>query len=71
MDTLRFADRLEVIGIVIGAFLVLTGIGTIAGQPWNTAGGALVTLATLVGAVMAIAIGAALAWLVSQSNTVA
>jgi len=32
----RFDDALEPLGIAAGAFLVLAGLGTIAGTPWST-----------------------------------
>jgi len=61
-DDARFADRLEPFGLAAGAFLVLVGILTIVGMPWQTLrplAGAIQTL----GGVAAIGVGAALAWL--------
>ncbi|WP_181687028.1 hypothetical protein [Halorhabdus salina] len=59
----RFADRLEPIGIVTGAFLVVVGLGTMAGQPWSTNGSTLVSVIQLLGVAGMIAIGVGLAWL--------
>ncbi|QGN07984.1 hypothetical protein Hrd1104_12210 [Halorhabdus sp. CBA1104] len=59
----RFADRLEPIGIVTGAFLVVVGLGTMAGQPWSTNGSALVSAVQLLGVAGMVAIGVGLAWL--------
>lgn len=61
--TFAFRDRLEPAGIAVGVLLVLVGLGTIVGQPWQYKGGALVMLVELFGALSAIAIGAGLVWL--------
>ena len=59
------ADRLETLGIGVGALLVLVGLATIVGTPWaHKSAGALVMVGQALGAIGAIAIGAALAWLV-------
>lgn len=60
-------DTLEGIGIAAGAFLVLAGLATLVGMPWvNKGGGLPVAAANAAGAVGAVAIGAAIAWLVRQ-----
>jgi hypothetical protein len=54
---------LEPIGIAFGALLVLIGIGTLVGTPWaHKSGSALLMLGQIFGAVAAIGIGGALAW---------
>lgn len=62
MDLLPFADRLELLGVLAGAFLVLAGLGTVAGQPWTTAGSGAVAGIRVLGAVLAIAVGVGLVW---------
>ena len=58
------ADRLEPLGVGIGALLVLVGLATIVGTPWAyKSSGALLLVGQGLGAVAAIAIGAGLAWL--------
>lgn len=58
-------DRLDMVGLPGGIFLVLVGLGTILGQPWQySTGGALVMLLQLVGAIAAIAIGVGIVYLV-------
>lgn len=59
----RFADPLEPIGIAAGVLLVLVGIATLVGTPWAFKGGGIVAVGQILGAVSAVAIGAALAWL--------
>jgi hypothetical protein len=62
MATLDFEDQLEPLGILAGALLVIFGLGTIAGLPWETKPIAPFLL-QLVGVVAMIAIGAALVWI--------
>jgi hypothetical protein len=59
---LGFSDRLELLGLLMGAFLVLAGIGTIVGMPWETLGGTVGGLKAL-GGLIAVGIGAGLGWL--------
>ncbi|WP_458206750.1 hypothetical protein [Haladaptatus sp. NG-SE-30] len=58
------SDSLEPLGIAIGAFLVLVGIATLVGMPWShKSGSAVLALGQIVGALAAVGIGGALAWL--------
>lgn len=60
----RFADPLEPLGIAAGALLVLVGIATVVGTPWAFKSGSIVVAAgQIIGALAAVAIGAALVWL--------
>ena len=63
MDRSPFADKLEVLGILVGAFLVLVGLGTLSGIPWETAATAMAGVTQVVGAIIAIGLGVGLAWL--------
>ena len=56
----RFQDRLEPLGILAGALLVLFGLGTIVGMPWTTKGSLVVSVIQLVGVVAMIAVGVGL-----------
>jgi multisubunit Na+/H+ antiporter MnhC subunit len=56
-------DRLEILGIAAGVFLVLVGLGTISGTPWTTLSDTGAAVGQVFGALMAIVIGVGLAWL--------
>ena len=62
----RFDDRLEPLGIVTGAFLVVVALGTLAGTPWTTNGSMLVSAIQLLGLAGMIGIGIGLVWLARQ-----
>lgn len=55
-------DRLGVLGVLTGAFLVLAALSTVAGTPWTYSGGTLVMVLQLVGVLATILVGVALAW---------
>ncbi|WP_266079662.1 hypothetical protein [Haladaptatus caseinilyticus] len=57
------SDPLEPLGIAMGVLLVLIGIATLVGTPWaHKSGNFLVMLGQILGALSAIGIGGALAW---------
>lgn len=58
-----FADRLDVLGVLVGAFVALVGLGTLVGMPWQHSGGGLVTVLQILGALAAVGVGVGLAWL--------
>ena len=60
-------DGLSVVGTATGAFLVLVGMGTLVGTPWQYADSAVVMLLQVLGTLAALAIGAALVWLVVRT----
>lgn len=62
MDYLDFEDRLEPVGIAVGALLVLIGVATVLGMPWGVKpiGPALVQV---VAALATAGIGAGLLYL--------
>ncbi|QSG07604.1 putative membrane protein [Halapricum desulfuricans] len=60
------SDRLELFGTLAGALLVLIGLGTIAGMPWQTNGSLAASVLQLLGVLATIAVGAGLVWLVRQ-----
>ena len=57
----RFADKLEPLGVGVGVFLVLVGLGTIAGMPWAVKD-LLAAIVQIVGALATIGLGAVLAY---------
>lgn len=67
MRTLSFGDdTLESLGAVTGVFLVLVGLGTVIGMPWQTNAGLLVSIIQLLGVVGTVAAGAGIVWLTQQ-----
>lgn len=59
-------DRMEVLSLVVGALMVLAGLGTIVGQPWAQVTNMGVALGEVFGALMAIGIGALLVLLATD-----
>lgn len=64
----EFEDRLEVLGLAVGAFLVLAGIGTVLGAPWQYRASTLAAVVQVVGALGTAAVGAGLVWLVQTQR---
>lgn len=58
-----FEDTIEPLGVATGAFLVLVGLGTVAGAPWTTAASGAVAVLKVLGALLTVALGAGLAHL--------
>lgn len=58
-----FRDRLEWLGVAVGAFLILGSLGTLAGMPWTTNPDTPAVLLQLLGIVLTIGVGAALVWI--------
>lgn len=59
----RFDDALEPLGVAAGGFLLLVGLGTLAGTPWTTASSGLAAGITVLGALATMAVGVGLAYL--------
>lgn len=58
-----FEDSLELAGLVVGAFLILVGLATLAGTPWTNKNSVVLMLGQIVGALGTAAIGVGLIWL--------
>lgn len=58
-----FEDNLELMGVLAGAFLVLVGLGTLAGMPWRYNSSVIVSIGQVLGILATIAVGAGLVWL--------
>ena len=59
-----FQDRLDVVSVPVGLFVLFVGLGTLLGQPWQyAAGGAPIMILQLLGALAAVGIGAGLIYL--------
>ncbi|MFT4921504.1 MAG: hypothetical protein ACI8XM_000704 [Haloarculaceae archaeon] len=61
MNVIDVEDRLETLGVVAGAFLVLVGLGTVVGMPWETNNDMLASVVQLIGVAAMIAVGVGLA----------
>jgi hypothetical protein len=59
---------MEVVSLVVGALMVLTGLATIAGQPWTQVTNVGVALGAIFGALMAIGIGVLLVLLAQDQD---
>ena len=60
-----FQDRLDAVGVPVGIFLAIVGLGNLVGQPWQyAAGGAPIMVLQIIGSLAAIAIGVGLVYLV-------
>ncbi|PSP75132.1 hypothetical protein BRC81_16215 [Halobacteriales archaeon QS_1_68_20] len=60
---LRADDRLELIGVLAGVFVVLVGLGTLVGMPWAHHSSIAITLGRVVGTLGTIAVGLGIVWL--------
>lgn len=61
MDTqIEYEDTLEPLGIAVGAILVLMGLGTVLGMPWQTNPNGLAVAGQLLGVLLMMALGAVL-----------
>jgi len=58
MDTtIDFEDNLAILGVLVGGFVVVVGLGTLLGQPWTTTESTSAVVVQLVGIVTMVAIG--------------
>lgn len=55
-----FQDRLAVIGVFLGGFVILAALGTLLGLPWTTTENTAAAAVQMVGIVATIAVGVAL-----------
>jgi hypothetical protein len=56
MDRPTFDDRLELVGILAGAYILFTVVGMLVGQPWSTAQSSVVAAIQIVGILATAAI---------------
>jgi len=53
-------DRLTAVGVVLGVFVIVAGLGTLLGLPWTTTEDTAAAAIQMVGIVVTIAIGVVL-----------
>lgn len=58
--TEQFDDLEELLGVGVGALLVLIGLGTVSGTPWTTNGDVIASVLQGLGILLTIALGVAL-----------
>jgi ABC-type xylose transport system permease subunit len=67
MNRVDFEDRLELLGLLTGIFVVIVALASLASQPWSTAESTTVVVIQTVGIVVTLAIGV-LVFLVTRSD---
>lgn len=60
---IEFEDRLDVVGVAAGAFLVVVGLATVVGASWAQKGDLLAAALQVLGALATAGVGVALVWL--------
>lgn len=60
MGRFDYEDRLELLGIIAGGFLVLAALGTLVGMPWATNEELVAVLVQMIGLAAMLAVGVAL-----------
>lgn len=66
MNGLAFDDRLDLLGVLVGAFLILGALGALVGAPWATNPNLIAVVLQLLGIVLTIAVAVGLIWIVRQ-----
>jgi len=67
MNVPKVEDKLELLGVLVGAYILFTVVGMVLGQPWSTAQGGVVAVIQLVG-ILATAAVAVLLVLVARGE---
>jgi hypothetical protein len=57
MNGYRFEDRLELLGFLGGAFVVIVALGTLLGTPWSSAQTASIGLVQTLGVLLTLLVG--------------
>lgn len=63
MDLRVAGDRLETLGLAVGAVLLIGSLGSIAGMPWQTNPDLAAVALQVLGSLLTIGLGAALIWI--------
>lgn len=67
MNALAVDDRLEVLGVLAGVFLVLGSLGALLGAPWATNPNTPAVILQLLGIVLTVALAVGLIWIVRRA----
>jgi hypothetical protein len=57
MERYEFSDRLEMLGVLGGGFVIITALGTLAGLPWTTTTNTAAALVGVLGVFLTLALG--------------
>jgi len=57
MNLFAYDDRLEALGVGVGAFVILVGLGTLLGMPWTTNEATGAAIVQTIGTLLTIGIG--------------
>lgn len=57
---IEFQDRLALLGTILGAFVIIVGLGTLLGMPWATNESLGAVIVQLLGIIATIGVGAVL-----------
>ncbi len=60
---IEFEDRLALVGTLLGAFVIIVGLGTLIGMPWTTNESTGAVAIQMVGIIATIAVGALLVFI--------
>lgn len=57
MGRFEYEDRLEILGVLAGLFLIIVALGTLSGLPWTTNDDSLAVAIQMVGIIVLFALG--------------
>jgi len=57
MELYEFSDKLEVLGVLGGGFVIIVALGTLAGLPWTTTTNTAAALVQVIGVFLMLALG--------------
>jgi hypothetical protein len=63
MNVLHVGDRLETLGLAVGAFLILGSLGSLVGMPWQTNPDVGAVVLQVLGILLTVGLGVALVWI--------
>jgi len=69
MKGYSFDDKLELLGVLAGAFLVIMGLATVASVPWATTENTAAALVQVIGILTVFALAAVLIAITYSGNT--
>jgi hypothetical protein len=59
MNRFEFQDRLEVLGVLAGAFVVIMALSTLVGLPWTTTESTTGAIVQVIGILLTLGLGIA------------
>lgn len=68
MNVPNVEDKLELLGVLVGAYILFTVVGMVVGQPWSTAQSGVVALLQIVGILATAAVAVFLVLIARGEN---